>query len=93
MLALRSELRQAIERDELLLYYQPKHSCRDGSLRGVEALVRWQHPRRGLVMPDEFIPLAEQTGLISSLSRWVLEAAVGQCQVWHGCRASTCPWR
>jgi EAL domain-containing protein (putative c-di-GMP-specific phosphodiesterase class I) len=82
-LALRSELRQAIERDELMLYYQPKRACHDGSLAGVEALVRWQHPRRGLVMPDDFIPLAEQTGLISSLSQWVLVAAVRQCRAWH----------
>ena len=73
----------AIERDELLLHYQPKLDLRDGTLVGVEALVRWQHPQRGFLPPSEFIPLAEQTGLIYPLSRWVLEAALRQHQAWR----------
>jgi diguanylate cyclase (GGDEF)-like protein/PAS domain S-box-containing protein len=82
-LAFHTELRLGIERGELVLHYQPKFSCRDGQLVGVEALVRWAHPRRGLIMPDYFIPLAEQTGLIIPLSRWVLEAVVRQCRLWQ----------
>ena len=82
-LALLGELRRAIERDELLLHYQPKLDLRDGTLVGVEALVRWQHPQRGFLPPSEFIPLAEQTGLIHPLSLWVLEAALRQQQAWR----------
>ena len=78
------ELRHAIERDELLLHYQPKLDLRDGTLVGVEALVRWQHPQRGFLPPGEFIPLAEQSGLIHPLSLWVLEAALRQQQAWRG---------
>ena len=66
-----------------MLHYQPKLDLRDGSLVGVEALVRWQHPQRGFLPPSEFIPLAEQTGLIYPLSRWVLEAALKQHQAWQ----------
>jgi diguanylate cyclase len=82
-LAFHTELRLGIERGELVLHFQPKFACHDGQLVGVEALVRWAHPRRGLVMPDEFIPLAEQTGLITPLSRWVLEAVVRQARLWQ----------
>jgi diguanylate cyclase (GGDEF)-like protein/PAS domain S-box-containing protein len=82
-LALLGELRNAIDNDELLLHYQPKLDLRDGKLIGVEALVRWQHPQRGFMPPMEFIPLAEQTGLIHPLSRWVLEAALKQHQAWR----------
>ena len=77
------ELRAAIDNDELLLHYQPKLDLRDGSLVGVEALVRWQHPERGLLPPIEFIPLAEQSGLIYPLSRWVLGTALHQHQAWR----------
>jgi len=83
-LALLGELRSAIEHDELLLHYQPKLDLRDGTLVGVEALVRWQHPQRGFLPPSEFIPLAEQTGLIYPLSHWVLDAALRQHQIWRG---------
>ena len=83
-LALLSELRLGIARDELLLHYQPKLDLRNGKLVGVEALVRWRHPHRGFLPPSEFIPLAEQSGLINPLSVWVLEAALRQQQVWHG---------
>jgi len=76
------ELRAAIERDELVLYYQPKVSLRTGRCDRVEALVRWQHPERGLIPPDDFIPLAEQTGLIKSLTHWVIQSALRQCRAW-----------
>jgi diguanylate cyclase (GGDEF)-like protein/PAS domain S-box-containing protein len=82
-LALMHALRRAIEQEELLLYYQPKVDGRRGTLTGVEALVRWQHPERGLLPPDEFIPLAEYTGLIQPLSLWVLRTALLQCQAWR----------
>jgi diguanylate cyclase len=82
-LALLGELRSAIDRNELLLHYQPKLDLRDGALVGVEALVRWQHPQRGFLPPGEFIALAEQTGLIYPLSHWVLEAALRQQQAWR----------
>jgi diguanylate cyclase (GGDEF)-like protein len=81
-LALLGDLRTAIDRDELLLHFQPKLNLRSGEIEGFEALVRWQHPDRGLVPPDEFIPLAERTGLIHPLTRWVLEHAVAQSRGW-----------
>jgi diguanylate cyclase (GGDEF)-like protein len=80
--ALLGELRRAIERRELVLYFQPKISISTGDLVGAEALVRWQHPERGLVPPDAFIPLAEHTGLIGPLTRYVLDAALAQARVW-----------
>jgi diguanylate cyclase (GGDEF)-like protein/PAS domain S-box-containing protein len=82
-LALVGELRQAIEQEQLTLHYQPKVGVRTGTVTGVEALVRWQHPERGLIPPDRFIPLAEQTGLIRPLTRWVLNAALRQCNTWR----------
>ncbi len=82
-LALLSELRGAIDRGELMLYYQPKVSLATSSVIGVEALVRWRHPRYGLMSPDSFIPLAEQTGLINPLTQWVIKAAMEQCQKWQ----------
>jgi diguanylate cyclase (GGDEF)-like protein len=81
-LALMGELREAIERDELVLHFQPQVDLRTGRMGGVEALVRWQHPWRGLVPPGEFLPLAEQTGLIQPLTLWVLEEALGRCREW-----------
>jgi diguanylate cyclase (GGDEF)-like protein/PAS domain S-box-containing protein len=82
-LALVAELRHAIDSGELVLHYQPKVDFADGTLVGLEALVRWHHPRRGLLAPDDFIPLAEQTGLIEPLSRWVLQAVLRQQQIWR----------
>jgi EAL domain-containing protein (putative c-di-GMP-specific phosphodiesterase class I) len=81
-LTLIGELRAAIGSDELVLHYQPKLSLLTGRCDQVEALVRWQHPQRGLVPPDHFIPLAEQTGLIKSLTRWVLTEAIRQIRAW-----------
>jgi len=78
-LAITSELREAIEKDELLVYYQPKIDLRNRCLSGVEALVRWPHPKHGLLCPDEFIPLAEQTGLIKPLTLWVLKRSLAEC--------------
>ncbi|MEO5657328.1 MAG: EAL domain-containing protein [Nitrospiria bacterium] len=82
-LALMGELRYAIEHGELVLYYQPKIDVRSRRVIGLEALVRWKHPDRGLIPPDDFIPLAERTGLIRPLTRWVLETAHRQAGAWR----------
>ncbi len=81
-LALAAELRRAIDEGQLVLYFQPKASLSSGQVVGVEALVRWEHPDRGLVPPNDFIPIAERTGLIKPLSRYVLAAALEQCRAW-----------
>jgi len=82
-ITLYGELRRAIEQDELRLHFQPKVDVCTGALSGVEALVRWQHPDRGLILPDQFIPMAERTGLIRPLGNWVLEAALRQSRAWE----------
>ncbi|MGN6262374.1 MAG: putative bifunctional diguanylate cyclase/phosphodiesterase [Ralstonia sp.] len=82
-LQLVQDLRRAVERNELVLHYQPKFNAPNGPIMGVEALVRWQHPQRGLVPADEFIPLAEKTGLIVPLGTWVLDEACRQMAQWH----------
>lgn len=82
-LLLAGELRHAIENEQLVLHYQPKASFVTGGVSHAEALVRWNHPQRGLVPPDQFIPLAEQTGLIRPLFLWVLNDALRQCAVWQ----------
>ncbi len=82
-LTLMGELSYAIDNDELSLYYQPKVSLKTERIVGVEALVRWQHPQRGLIVPDQFIPLAEKTGAIQRLTLWVLKTAIRQSAVWR----------
>lgn len=81
-LTLMGELRQGIENNELVLHYQPKVDLKSGLIREVEVLVRWHHPKHGLLYPDDFIPLAERTGLIKPLTMWVLNAGLEQCQRW-----------
>jgi len=83
-LTLMAELRQALNEDgQLFLQFQPLVSLRDRSLAGVEALVRWQHPLRGLVPPMDFVPFAERTGLVQPLTKWVLASALKQSAAWH----------
>ena len=81
-LALITDLRAAIDEKQFVLHYQPKVDLFSGGISGVEALVRWQHPERGFIPPDEFIGLAEQTGLIEPLTYLVLEMALQQCHLW-----------
>ena len=82
-LALMSELKSAVEEGQLSLYFQPKLDIRARRLLGVECLVRWIHPVHGFVPPDEFIPLAEQTGNVCALTRWVVRTALAQSRAWH----------
>jgi diguanylate cyclase (GGDEF)-like protein/PAS domain S-box-containing protein len=83
-LLLMTELRNGIDHDELVLHYQPKVDLRTGEVAGVEALMRWRHPTRGLLAPDHFIPQAEQSGVVCLLSRWLLRAVVRQSRAWTG---------
>jgi EAL domain-containing protein (putative c-di-GMP-specific phosphodiesterase class I) len=78
-----SELRRALERDEFRLFYQPKYDLASGHASGCEALLRWQHPERGLVSPAEFIPVLEETGLIVQVGEWVLQRACEDIRAWH----------
>ncbi|MBT8767647.1 bifunctional diguanylate cyclase/phosphodiesterase [Metapseudomonas boanensis] len=82
-LTLMGDLRRAIDRNELLLYYQPKIQISSNKVCGTEALVRWRHPQHGMLPPDEFVKLAENTGLITPLTLWVLDTALGQRYAWH----------
>lgn len=76
-------LRRAVEREEFSLYYQPKISMADGRLIGAEALIRWNTPSQGMIAPDRFIPLAEETGLIAPIGEWVLRTACSQNKAWQ----------
>ena len=82
-LSLEADLRKAVERQEFTLFYQPRLGLADLRLEAVEALLRWSHPQRGFVPPDEFIPLAEQSGLIVEIGDWVLREACAQARRWH----------
>ncbi len=81
-LAVVGELRRALAEDELVLFYQPKTRLADGAVTAVEALIRWHHPRHGLLYPDAFLPIAEQTGLIDPLTEWVISTALRQIRDW-----------
>ena len=81
-LTLLGEVRRALDEHELVLHYQPKVSLTTGEVCGAEALVRWQHPERGLLSPDEFLPALEQTGLVNDLTRYVIDAALAQARRW-----------
>ena len=82
-LTLVADLRRALERKELVVYYQPQADAATGAVRTMEALVRWEHPVHGLLPPDQFVPLAEQTGLIRPLTLYMLDAALHQCAAWR----------
>jgi EAL domain-containing protein (putative c-di-GMP-specific phosphodiesterase class I)/GGDEF domain-containing protein len=87
-----AELRGAIASGELVLHYQPIVDLDDGSLRGIEALVRWEHPEHGLLGPDEFVPVAEESGAIVPLGGWVLRDACRQAAAWHAHRPQAEPF-
>ena len=82
-LTLESHLRSALDRNEFHLYYQPQIDTKSGIVVGVEALLRWKHPKFGMVMPGEFMPMLEETGLIIPVGEWVLSAACAQLRAWH----------
>jgi diguanylate cyclase (GGDEF)-like protein/PAS domain S-box-containing protein len=81
-LQMEAQLRRALERNEFVLHYQPRVEAATGRIVGAEALIRWQHPERGLLPPAEFIPLAEDAGLVIPIGEWVIEAACRQCAAW-----------
>ena len=82
-LAVEADLWHALDTHEFVVYYQPQVAVDSGRVTGVEALVRWQHPKRGLILPGEFIPIAEEIGLIGQLDQWVLHTACMQLKAWQ----------
>ena len=84
--SIEESLRRALERQEFALHYQPKINLRTGAITGAEALIRWTHPTRGSVPPAQFIPVAEDCGLILPIGAWVLREACQQARAWAGCR-------
>lgn len=83
LLKMEEELREALVENQLELHYQPLVNSSDGALAGLEALVRWNHPERGMISPGEFIPVAEQTGQINDLTAWVMKEAIKDCKIWE----------
>ena len=82
-LQLSSDLRHALERNEFVLHYQPQINIQSGCIIGVEALIRWNHPEHGMIFPDQFIPFAENTGLINPITDWVIRTTITQCKAWQ----------
>lgn len=82
-LDLEAELRHALDNDEFRVYYQPQIDLRTGLIAGAEALVRWNHPEKGIISPNKFIPIAEETGLIQAFGKWILRSACEQVRKWH----------
>jgi diguanylate cyclase (GGDEF)-like protein len=88
-LSLENDIRKGLEMEQFLLFYQPQVLCDDGRIVGMEALIRWQHPERGLISPADFIPVAEESGLIIPMGEWVIRTACRQVQAWRGSGLST----
>lgn len=90
-LTLRHEMHRAMERNEFILYYQPQYDLATGAMVGVEALIRWKHPEKGLLKPSEFIPYAEESGMIIQIGQWVLQEACRQNKAWQDAGLSPIP--
>ena len=83
-MVMKTSLRQAIDNEEFILHYQPQIDTSTNTLVGLEALVRWQHPTMGILIPDTFIPMAEETGMIVEIDQWVMKTAMKQISKWYG---------
>lgn len=90
-LTLENDLRKALERNEFLLHYQPQISVESGAITGLEALIRWKQPEGGIIPPSEFIPIAEDTGLIIPISEWILKTVCGQTKAWQAANYQMIP--